>query len=164
MNHLLMLSLLAVMPMIEGQVIEKLEACTTKTNDLQVSCMYTIQGDVTTNYEWKFMKKPNEVLLVASSISPNLVAPVYKNRATVHKTNTLVQLTLTGFGTADDGSYECHLIFPKQEANKTVLVEKAKVVTCGAPGLLLSAPWMLSLLLSLTVLQALDALPGRSEN
>ncbi|XP_051896018.1 thy-1 membrane glycoprotein-like [Pristis pectinata] len=158
MNHLLILSVLAVLPLMEGQEITSLTACTSATNDLNLNCNYKKKSTGTIYYEWSVLTAKNQTLVLASSMHPNSVAPVYKNRAKVTKTDSQLTVTLTGFGTADDGKYTCHL-FPSgdtmPEYNKTISVMKATVQTCGASGLLLNTPWMLSLLL-FPVIQSLD--------
>ncbi|XP_069750753.1 thy-1 membrane glycoprotein [Narcine bancroftii] len=165
MNPLLILSVLAVLPLMEGQQITKLMACITKTNDLSLLCFYTKISEI--NYEWSLLKENNQTLVLASTIQPNKVSPTLKNRVKITLTDVQLKATLNGFGTSIDGKYTCHLRFktePMQEFNKTISVLKATVPKCGASGLLPNTSWMLCLLLLFPVLQALDVFPCGNEN
>ncbi|XP_067910271.1 thy-1 membrane glycoprotein-like [Heterodontus francisci] len=167
MTRLLILSILAVLPMVKGQMITALNACTTKNNDLRVDCNHHKMASGNISYEWSLFNVKNETKVIASTIHPNKIDRSFKGRAHVMFTDVLLQLTLTGFGEAFEGLYMCRLrsdTHPQNDYNKTTPIMKAKLARCGAPGLVLYSPWMLSLLLSLTVLQALDALPFGSQN
>ncbi|XP_059812979.1 thy-1 membrane glycoprotein-like [Hypanus sabinus] len=155
MNQLLILSILAVMPLMEGLEITSLTACTLETNDLKLACNFMKKTGIV-NYRWDFRSEKNQQV-VASSTNPGSVAATYKQRAKVTMTDTQVNLILTGFGSSDSGNYTCNL-FPsnEQESNRSVSVKKDAVLKCSAPGLLLNTPWMLSLLLLFPVLQALE--------
>ncbi|XP_072885958.1 thy-1 membrane glycoprotein-like [Hemitrygon akajei] len=158
MNQLLILSILAVLPLMEGLEITNLTACTSETNNLKLDCNFR-EKTGTIKYQWDFRSEKSQ-LVVASSANPNAVAATYKQRTKVTMTETQVNLILTGFGNSDSGNYTCRL-FPSggQEYNKSVSVMKAAVLKCSAPGLLLNTPWMLSLLLLFPFLQVLDAQP-----
>ncbi|XP_062894385.1 thy-1 membrane glycoprotein-like isoform X1 [Mobula hypostoma] len=160
MNQLLILSILAVLPLMEGQEITSLTACTSVTNDLKLDCNFRKKSAGTINYQWDFLTEKNQTLVVASSTNPATVASTYKQRTKVTMTDAQVNLILTGFGNSDSGSYTCRLS-PSDgsllEYKKSILVQKAVVPKCSAPGLLLNTPWMLSLLLFFPVIQALDA-------
>ncbi|XP_067826808.1 thy-1 membrane glycoprotein-like [Heptranchias perlo] len=135
MNHLLILCVLAVLPVMESQTITSMGACTTKTNDLRVNCHYKKQGSAAINYEWSLRADKAQVKVIASTINPDQVDSTFKNRAKVNQTEAQVQLTLTGFGTADDGKYACRLRSvqePHNDNNKTISVVKA-VVCCTVP-------------------------------
>ncbi|XP_078055273.1 thy-1 membrane glycoprotein [Mustelus asterias] len=163
MKQLLILSVLAVLPMVEGLEITRIDACTTKTNDLQLDCNYKKTDSGNVKYEWSLYTTGNKTIVINSSINPQKESATFKNRATVNVTDTLLRLIITGFGVSMEGNYTCTLNLDAKAKNATISVEH-DVATCGTPGLVLSSPWMLSLLLSLTVLQALDALPGGSSN
>ncbi|XP_032905402.1 thy-1 membrane glycoprotein-like [Amblyraja radiata] len=166
MNHLLILSVLAALPLVEGQEITRLTACTTKTNDLSLECQHKkASGDI--KYEWSLFNRKNQTLVIISTIQENKADASYKKRAKVTKTDDMVMLNVTGFGTIDNGKYTCHLRLnaePGHDDNKTISVTKETIPKCGASGLLLNIPLMLSLLLLLPVLQNLGNLPCGNEN
>ncbi|XP_078282797.1 thy-1 membrane glycoprotein-like [Rhinoraja longicauda] len=166
MNNLLILSVLAALPLVEGQQIKHLSACTTITNDLSLKCNYEkVSGDI--KYEWSLLNVKGILMVIASTIQPGKVDPSYKNRAQGNIEAQMITLNVTGFGTADNGDYTCHLLWnaePTRDYNKTILVMKEKVPKCGASGLLLNIPLMLSLLLLLPVLQTLGDLPCGTGN
>ncbi|XP_078415257.1 thy-1 membrane glycoprotein-like isoform X2 [Cetorhinus maximus] len=167
MKQLLILSALAVLSMVESQQITKIDACTIETKKLRVDCNYRKNSSGAIKYEWSLITEKNEILVINSTLNPEKGYPAFKHRAEVDMTDVLLRLTLTGFGKSDEGKYMCRLCSEtdvKNDYNKTIPVKHADIATCGAFGLVLSSPWMLSLLLSLTVLQALDALPCGSQN
>lgn len=166
MNHLLILSVLAALPLVEGQEITRLTACTTMTNDLSLECQYK-KVPSAISYEWSFLKGKELPLVIASTIQASKVDQSYKNRARVTMTDDMVLLNVTSFTETDNGKYICRLRLnaePSNDYNKTIPVIKETIPKCGASGLLLNIPLMLSLLLLLPVLQNLGNLPCGNEN
>ncbi|XP_059494944.1 thy-1 membrane glycoprotein-like isoform X2 [Stegostoma tigrinum] len=125
MNQLLIALVLAVLSMTEGLDITNLHACTNKTNDLRLDCSYTTTGSKAVQYEWS-LSDGKRTLVVASTIHPEAQAATFKNRVKTILKDTLLRLTLTGFGDSDDGAFTCHLhsdIEPKKDVNKTISVK-----------------------------------------
>ncbi|XP_038635620.1 thy-1 membrane glycoprotein-like [Scyliorhinus canicula] len=164
MIQLLILSVMAVLPMAEGLEITKMAACTTKNNNLRVDCNYKMAGSTLADikYEWSLYRKVNETVVIKSTINPRKENPSFKNRADVNLTDMLLRLTITGFGTPEMGTYMCKLNSKTEVKNDTTSVQR-DVAECDAAGCVLGS-WMLSLVLALTVLQALDILPCRAFN
>lgn len=165
MNHLLILSVLAALPLVEGLEITYLTACTTNTSDLSLKCQYK-KASGAIDYEWSLLReKDMKTLVIATTIQGmDKVDPKYRNRAKTSMTDYMATLIVTGFGTADNGNYTCHLRLNADNVNKTIPVMHATIPRCGASGLLLNIPLMLSLLLLLPVLQTLGDLACGNEN
>ncbi|XP_061448965.1 thy-1 membrane glycoprotein [Rhineura floridana] len=149
--------LLTVLHVTRCQRITGLTACRSEQG-LRLDCFYTRKTTNPLNYEFRINKGTREGLVIASTQRvPNTM---YKNRANVTFTNELVCLNLTGFTTADEGVYVCELkITNDYEGNqvRNISVIKDRLEKCAGISLLIqNTSWLLLLLLSLPLLQAVD--------
>lgn len=149
--------LVTVLQLAQCQNIRDLRACLSGQN-LRVECRYEKKTDNPVGYQFRMSKDSRSMRSVASNlgISDN----AFKNRANVTFYENLVCLNVFGFTAADEGIYECHVKITNDLSGiqtQNITVVKDKLEKCaGISVLLQNTSWLLLLLLSLPLLQAVD--------
>ncbi|XP_034261495.1 thy-1 membrane glycoprotein [Pantherophis guttatus] len=149
--------LLAVLQVSHGQRIKRLTACLTDQT-LRIDCAYERKTTNPLSYEFRLSKDATEGTVVAGNFKVASVA--YKQRTNVTTTNNLVCLYLNGFSTNDEGVYTCKLKITsdyEDMQSRNISVVKAQLAKCaGISVFIQNTSWLLLLLLSLPLLQAVD--------
>uniref|UniRef100_A0A8C6XXE3 Thy-1 membrane glycoprotein n=1 Tax=Naja naja TaxID=35670 RepID=A0A8C6XXE3_NAJNA len=149
--------LLAVLQLSHGQRVKRLTACLTDQT-LRIDCSYERKTNNPLSYEFSLSKGPTDKTIVASNL--NVASAPYKPRTNVNITNHLVCLYLSGFSTSDEGVYTCSLKITndyEDMQSKNISVVKAHLARCaGISVFIQNTSWLLLLLLSLPLLQAVD--------
>ncbi|XP_072835365.1 thy-1 membrane glycoprotein [Pogona vitticeps] len=148
--------LLAALQLSWCQRIKSLTACLSGQS-LRVDCRYERKTENPVNYEFRLSKDASDGLIVASNM--NVANAAYKSRTEITTDNNLVCLYLHGFTNNDEGIYVCKLKitndYGMQARNVSVL--KDRLQKCAGMSLLIqNTSWLLVLLLSLPLLQAVD--------
>ncbi|NXU45828.1 THY1 protein, partial [Drymodes brunneopygia] len=138
------------------QRVKELSACLLGQS-LRVDCHYENKTDNPLTYEFSITKDNRKhVIQSTMGVSEN----IYRSRSNVTMQRNLVCLHLHGFTTSDEGIYMCELrttndYTGNQIRNMTVI--KDKLEKCAGFSLLIqNTSWLLLLLLSLPLLQAVD--------
>ncbi|NXB77150.1 THY1 protein, partial [Donacobius atricapilla] len=138
------------------QMIKDLSACLLGQN-LRVDCRYENKTDNPLTYEFS-ITKDNRKHVIHSTISVS--ENIYRSRANVTMHKNLVCLYLQSFTTSDEGIYMCELKATNDYTGnqiKNITVIKDKLEKCAGFSLLIqNTSWLLLLLLSLPLLQAVD--------
>ncbi|XP_053125796.1 thy-1 membrane glycoprotein [Hemicordylus capensis] len=142
------------------QNIRSLTACLSGQS-LRLDCAYerkTRENPLL--YEFRLSKDNRERRVVASTIT--VPDQIYKGRANVTTDiSNLVRLHLNAFSSADEGNYACQLKITNDYTDrqtKNISVIKDQLERCAGISLLIqNTSWLLLLLLSLPLLQAVDA-------
>ncbi|KAM3830532.1 thy-1 membrane glycoprotein [Vipera latastei] len=149
--------LLTVLQVSHGQRIKRLTACLSNQT-LRIDCSYERKTNHRLSYEFRLSKGAGDGTVVASNFS--VASGPYKLRTNIDVSNNLVCLYLTGFTTNDEGVYICNLKFTNDYENmqsKNISVVKAQLARCaGISVFIQNTSWLLLLLLSLPLLQAVD--------
>ena len=148
--------LLAALQLSWCQKIKSLTACLSGQS-LRVDCRYERKTDNPVNYEFRLSKDASEGLVVASNM--NVANAAYKSRTNVTTDKNLVCLYLHGFTNSDEGNYVCKLRITNDYGltARNVSVFKDRLEKCAGISLLIqNTSWLLFLLLSLPLLQAVD--------
>ncbi|XP_028563637.1 thy-1 membrane glycoprotein [Podarcis muralis] len=149
--------LVTVLQVARCQRIRSLTACMSDQS-LRLDCAYEKKTSNALSYDFRLSRDAGVGVVVASN--QNVPNAMYKNRANVTVSNNLVCLHLAGFTTADEGTYVCRLkITNDYEDNqmKNISVFKDRLEKCAGISLLIqNTSWLLLLLLSLPLLQAVD--------
>ncbi|NXI21656.1 THY1 protein, partial [Sterrhoptilus dennistouni] len=150
------LLLLPVLQAAHCQMIKDLSACLLGQN-LRVDCRYENKTDNPLTYEFS-ITKDNRKHVIHSTISVS--ENIYRSRANVTMHKNLVCLYLQSFTTSDEGIYMCELKATNDYTGnqiKNITVIKDKLEKCAGFSLLIqNTSWLLLLLLSLPLLQAVD--------
>ncbi|NXD28052.1 THY1 protein, partial [Spelaeornis formosus] len=138
------------------QMIKDLSACLLGQN-LRVDCRYENKTDNPLTYEFS-ITKDNRKHVIHSTISVS--ENIYRSRANVTMHKNLVCLYLQSFTTSDEGIYMCELKATNDYTGnqiRNITVIKDKLEKCAGFSLLIqNTSWLLLLLLSLPLLQAVD--------
>ncbi|NWV42218.1 THY1 protein, partial [Grantiella picta] len=147
---------LAVLQAAHCQMIKDLSACLLGQN-LRVDCRYENKTDNPLTYEFS-LTKDNRKHVIQSTISVS--ENIYRSRSNVTMHRNLVCLYLQSFTTSDEGVYMCELRATNDYTGnqmKNITVIKDKLEKCAGFSLLIqNTSWLLLLLLSLPLLQAVD--------
>lgn len=148
--------ILTVLQAVHCQKIRDLSACLLGTS-LRVDCHYENKTANPLTYEFSmFRENRKRVIQSTLSVAENSL----KVRSNVTLSKNLVCLQLHNFENTDEGTYICELkitgdLTGNQVKNITVL--KDKLEKCAGISLLIqNTSWLLLLLLSLPLLQAVD--------
>ncbi|KAM8795635.1 thy-1 membrane glycoprotein [Eudromia elegans] len=147
---------LTVLQATHCQMIKDLSACLSGQN-LRVDCHYENRTSNPLTYEFS-ITKDNRKQVIHSTLS--VADNAYRNRANVTMHKNLVCLHLQSFTTSDEGVYMCGLKATNDytiNQTKNITVIKDKLEKCAGFSLLIqNTSWLLLLLLSLPLLQAVD--------
>nr|XP_056716707.1 thy-1 membrane glycoprotein [Euleptes europaea] len=149
--------LVTVLQVAQCQNIRALKACL-KDQNLRLECEYENKTDNPLSFEFRMTKDSRAMRVVASNIG--VPEASFRNRANVSLHRNEVRLHVYGFTAADEGIYVCQLKITNdlpglQTQNITVV--KDKLEKCAGISLLVqNTSWLLLLLLSLPLLQAVD--------
>ncbi|KFP15625.1 thy-1 membrane glycoprotein [Egretta garzetta] len=148
--------ILTVLQAAHCQMIKDLSACL-QGQSLRVDCRYENKTSNPLTYEFS-ITKDNRKHVIHSTISVS--ENVYRSRANVTMQKNLVCLYLQSFTTSDEGVYMCELKATNDYTGnqiKNITVIKDKLEKCAGFSLLIqNTSWLLLLLLSLPLLQAVD--------
>ncbi|KFP71956.1 PREDICTED: thy-1 membrane glycoprotein [Acanthisitta chloris] len=148
--------ILTVLQVAHCQMIKDLSACLLGQN-LRVDCRYENKTSNPLTYEFS-ITKDNRKHIIHSTISVS--ENIYRSRANVTMHKNLVCLHLQSFTTSDEGVYMCELKATNDytgNQSKNITVIKDKLEKCAGFSLLIqNTSWLLLLLLSLPLLQAVD--------
>ncbi|NXU71988.1 THY1 protein, partial [Oreotrochilus melanogaster] len=148
--------ILTVLQAANCQMIKDLSACLLGQS-LRVDCHYENKTSNPLTYEFS-ITKDNRKHVIHSTISVS--ENIYRSRANVTMHKNLVCLYLQGFTTSDEGVYMCELKATNDYTGnqiKNITVIKDKLEKCAGFSLLIqNTSWLLLLLLSLPLLQAVD--------
>ncbi|NWI86319.1 THY1 protein, partial [Pitta sordida] len=148
--------ILTVLQAVHCQRIRDLKACL-QGQDLRVDCHYENKTSNPLTYEFS-LTKDNRKRVIHSTIS--VAENAFRGRANVTMQRNLVCLHLQGFSTSDEGVYMCELKATNDyttDLSKNITVIKDKLEKCAGFSLLIqNTSWLLLLLLSLPLLQAMD--------
>ncbi|XP_040472197.1 thy-1 membrane glycoprotein [Falco naumanni] len=148
--------ILTVLQAAHCQMIKDLSACLLGQS-LRVDCRYENKTSNPLTYEFS-ITKDNRKHVIHSTISVS--ENVYRSRANVTMHKNLVCLYLQSFTTSDEGVYMCELKATNDYTGnqiKNITVIKDKLEKCAGFSLLIqNTSWLLLLLLSLPLLQAVD--------
>lgn len=149
--------LVAVLQVAQCQNIRDLRACISGQN-LRLDCHYDNKTDNPLSYEFRMTKDSRAMRIVASNFG--VPEANFKNRANVTLYRNLLCLHVYGFVAADEGTYVCHLKITNDlpgPQTRNITVAKDKLEKCAGISLLIqNTSWLLLLLLSLPLLQAVD--------
>ncbi|XP_048368394.1 thy-1 membrane glycoprotein [Sphaerodactylus townsendi] len=149
--------LVTVLQVAQCQNIKKMEACIRDQN-LQLDCRYENKTDNPLSYEFRMTKDTRAMRTVAGNIG--VPEATFKNRANVSVHRNLLSLNIYGFTAADEGTYVCHLKITNDlpgPQTRNITVVKDRLEKCAGISLLIqNTSWLLLLLLSLPLLQAVD--------
>nr|Q07212.1 RecName: Full=Thy-1 membrane glycoprotein; AltName: Full=Thy-1 antigen; Flags: Precursor [Gallus gallus]AAA11889.1 Thy-1 glycoprotein [Gallus gallus]AAC42216.1 Thy-1 glycoprotein [Gallus gallus]prf//1906310A thy-1 glycoprotein [Gallus gallus] len=147
--------ILTVLQAAHCQMIRDLSACLLGQS-LRVDCRYENKTSNPLTYEFSLTRQQKHIIQSTISVSEN----VYRNRANVTMHKNLVCLYLHSFTTSDEGVYMCELKATNDYTGnqiKNITVIKDKLEKCVRLSLLIqNTSWLLLLLLSLPLLQAVD--------
>ncbi|KAK2530380.1 Thy1 [Columba livia] len=148
--------ILTVLQAANCQMIKDLSACLLGQS-LRVDCRYENKTSNPLTYEFS-ITKDNRKHVIHSTISVS--ENIYRSRANVTMHKNLVCLYLQSFTTSDEGVYMCELKATNDYTGnqiKNITVIKDKLEKCAGFSLLIqNTSWLLLLLLSLPLLQAVD--------
>ncbi|XP_064490609.1 thy-1 membrane glycoprotein [Pseudopipra pipra] len=148
--------ILTVLQAAHCQMIKDLSACLLGQN-LRVDCRYENKTSNPLTYEFS-ITKDNRKHVIHSTISVS--ENIYRSRANVTMHKNLVCLHLQSFTTSDEGVYMCELRATNDYTGnqiRNITVIKDKLEKCAGFSLLIqNTSWLLLLLLSLPLLQAVD--------
>uniref|UniRef100_A0A8B9G112 Thy-1 membrane glycoprotein n=1 Tax=Amazona collaria TaxID=241587 RepID=A0A8B9G112_9PSIT len=152
--------ILTVLQAAHCQMIKDLSACLLGQS-LRVDCRYENKTSNPLTYEFS-ITKDNRKHVIHSTISVS--ENIYRSRANVTMHKNLVCLYLQSFTTSDEGVYMCELKATNDYTGnqiKNITVIKDKLEKCAGFSLLIqNTSWLLLLLLSLPLLQAVDFVPA----
>ncbi|NXE55024.1 THY1 protein, partial [Casuarius casuarius] len=138
------------------QTVKELSACLSGQS-LRLDCRYENKTSNPLTYEFS-LAKDNRKHIIHSTIGVSENA--YRSRASVVMEKNLVCLLLQSFTTSDEGVYMCELKATNDytgSQTKNITVIKDKLEKCAGFSLLIqNTSWLLLLLLSLPLLQAVD--------
>lgn len=148
--------LLTVLQVASGQKVTSLTACL-EDQSLRLDCRHENSTTLPMQYEFSLTRDSKKHVLSGTMGVPE---HTYRSRTNVTNRNTMKVLYLSGFTNKDEGQYTCELRIsgqPQTFSNKNVSVLRDKLVKCGGISLLAQdTSWVLLLLLSLPLLQAMD--------
>ncbi|XP_038179127.1 thy-1 membrane glycoprotein [Arvicola amphibius] len=148
--------LLSVLQMSRGQKVTSLTACLVDQN-LRLDCRYENKTSSPIQHEFSLTREKKKHVLAGTLGVPE---HTYRSRTTVTGNPNIKILTLANFTTKDEGTYACELRVsgqPPTTFSQNVSVLRDKLVKCGGISLLVqNTSWLLLLLISLSLFQAMD--------
>ncbi|XP_040114156.1 thy-1 membrane glycoprotein [Oryx dammah] len=148
--------LLTVLQVARGQKVTSLTACLVNQS-LRLDCHHENTTTTPIQYEFSLTRDTKKWVLSGSN---GVTRPEYSSRTKFISKYNLKVLYLSNFTTKDEGTYTCELRLSGPNptvSNKDVSVFRDKLVRCGGISLLIqNTSWLLLLLLSLPLLQAMD--------
>lgn len=139
-----------------GQKVTSLTACL-EDQSLRLDCRHENTTTLPMQFEFSLTRDTRKHVLLGNVGVPE---HTYRSRTNLTYRSTLKVLYLSGFTSRDEGLYTCELRLPGQDptfSSRNVSVLRDKLVKCRGVGLLAQdASWLLLLLLSLPLLQAMD--------
>ncbi|XP_020727651.1 thy-1 membrane glycoprotein isoform X1 [Odocoileus virginianus] len=153
---LLLTVLVPVLQVAHGQKVTSLTACLVNQS-LRLDCHHENTTTTPMQYEFSLTRDTKKWVLSGSN---GVTRPEYSSRTKFLSKYNLKVLYLSNFTTKDEGVYTCELRLSGPNptvSNKDVSVFRDKLVRCGGISLLIqNTSWLLLLLLSLPLLQAMD--------
>nr|KAF6267032.1 Thy-1 cell surface antigen [Pipistrellus kuhlii] len=137
------------------QKVTSLTACL-EDQSLRLDCRHENTTTLPIQFQFSLTRDAKKHVLLGTIGVPE---HTYRSRTNLTYRNTLKVLYLSGFSSRDEGLYACELHLPGQlhVSQKNISVLRDKLVKCrGACLLAQDASWLLLLLLSLPLLQAMD--------
>ncbi|XP_031200779.1 thy-1 membrane glycoprotein [Mastomys coucha] len=148
--------LLSVLQVSRGQKVTSLTACLVNQS-LRLDCRHENNTNIPIQHEFSLTREKKKHVLSGTLGVPE---HTYRSRITLSNQRYIKVLTLANFTTKDEGEYSCELRVSGtniESSNKSIHVYRDKLVKCGGISLLVqNTSWMLLLLLSLSLLQAMD--------
>ncbi|XP_039352804.1 thy-1 membrane glycoprotein [Mauremys reevesii] len=148
--------ILTVLQVTHCQRIKELSACLLGQN-LRVDCRYENKTSNFLSYDFSMFKE-NRKRVIQSNL--NVPENSLKLRSNITMSKDMVCLQLFDFTTADEGLYFCELKITNDYTGnqiRNITVIKDKLEKCAGISLLIqNTSWVLLLLLSLPLLQAVD--------
>ncbi|KAM9080234.1 thy-1 membrane glycoprotein [Balaenoptera ricei] len=148
--------LLTVLQVARGQKVTSLTACLVDQS-LRLDCRHENTTNLPIQYEFSLTRETKKHVLFGTIGVPE---HAYRSRTNFFSKYNLKVLYLSDFTTKDEGTYTCALHLSGQTpivSNRNVSVLRDKLVKCGGTSLLTqNTSWLLPLLFSLPLLQAMD--------
>ncbi|KAM6157729.1 thy-1 membrane glycoprotein [Rhynchocyon petersi] len=148
--------LLTVFQVAWGQKVTSLTACL-ENQSLRLDCRHENTTTVPIQYEFSVTRETKKHVIYGTVGVPE---HSYRARTNLTYKNNIKVLYLHGFTNKDEGTYTCELRLSGHSAitsNRNISVFRDKLVKCKGISLLTqSTSWLLLLLLSLPLLQAID--------
>lgn len=148
--------LLAVLQVSQGQKVTSLTACLVNQS-LRLDCRHENNTNLPIQHEFSLTREKKKHVLSGTLGVPE---HTYRSRTQLSNKPYIKVLTLANFTTKDEGQYTCELRVSGQTlmvSNQNVTVLRDKLVKCEGINLLAqNTSWLLLLLLSLSLLQAMD--------
>ncbi|XP_006833979.1 PREDICTED: thy-1 membrane glycoprotein [Chrysochloris asiatica] len=148
--------LLTVFQVAWGQKVTSLTACLVDQS-LRLDCRYENTTTIPIQYEFSVTRETKKHVIYGTVGVPE---HSYRTRTNLTSKNNIKVLYLSGFTNKDEGTYTCELRLsgqPPTISNMNVAVLRDKLVKCEGISLLTqNTSWLLLLLLSLPLLQAMD--------
>ncbi|XP_049976074.1 thy-1 membrane glycoprotein isoform X2 [Alexandromys fortis] len=142
--------------MSRGQKVTSLTACLVDQN-LRLDCRYENKTNAPIQHEFSLTREKKKHVLAGTLGVPE---HTYRSRTSVTGNPNIKVLTLANFTTKDEGTYACELRVSGQSPttfSQNVSVLRDKLVKCGGISLLVqNTSWLLLLLISLSLFQAMD--------
>ncbi|XP_036715976.1 thy-1 membrane glycoprotein [Balaenoptera musculus] len=148
--------LLTVLQVARGQKVTSLTACLVDQS-LRLDCRHENTTNLPIQYEFSLTRETKKHVLFGTIGVPE---HAYRSRTNFFSKYNLKVLYLSDFTTKDEGTYTCALHLSGQTpivSNRNVSVLRDKLVKCGGTSLpTQNTSWLLPLLFSLPLLQAMD--------
>ncbi|XP_005069471.1 thy-1 membrane glycoprotein [Mesocricetus auratus] len=149
--------LLSVLQMSQGQKVTSLTACLVDQN-LRLDCRHENNSLLTIQHEFSLTREKKKHVLAGTLGVPE---HAYRSRTSLKSQRNIKVLTLANFTHKDEGIYTCELQVSGQSppliSNQNVSVLRDKLVKCDGISLLVqNTSWLLLLLISLSLFQAMD--------
>ncbi|GAB5577167.1 thy-1 membrane glycoprotein [Prionailurus iriomotensis] len=147
---------IAVLLTARGQKVTSLTACLVDQS-LRLDCRHENSTTSPIQYEFSITREKKKHVIFGTMGVPE---HSYRSRTNFTSKYNIKVLYLSGFTTKDEGMYTCELQLSGQSttsSSKNVSVLRDKLVKCEGISLLAqNTSWLLLLLLSLPLLQAMD--------
>ncbi|XP_004385676.1 thy-1 membrane glycoprotein [Trichechus manatus latirostris] len=148
--------LLTVFQVAWGQKVTSLTACLVNQS-LRLDCRHENTTALPIQYEFSVTRETKKHVIEGTLGVPE---HSYRTRTNLTSKYNIKVLYLNGFTSKDEGTYTCELRLsgqPPTISNKNISVFRDKLVKCEGISLLAqNTSWLLLLLLSLPLLQAMD--------
>uniref|UniRef100_A0ABI7YUJ9 Thy-1 membrane glycoprotein n=2 Tax=Felidae TaxID=9681 RepID=A0ABI7YUJ9_FELCA len=145
-----------VLQVARGQKVTSLTACLVDQS-LRLDCRHENSTTSPIQYEFSITREKKKHVIFGTMGVPE---HSYRSRTNFTSKYNIKVLYLSGFTTKDEGMYTCELQLSGQSttsSSKNVSVLRDKLVKCEGISLLAqNTSWLLLLLLSLPLLQAMD--------
>ncbi|XP_038609768.1 thy-1 membrane glycoprotein [Tachyglossus aculeatus] len=148
--------LLAVLQAARGQKVHSLTACLEGLN-MRLDCRFENSTKDPLKFEISLTRENQKHVLQGDLGIPE---HAYRSRLNLSTTQNHLALYMTSFTSKDEGIYNCQFQVPGEVTHnpgKNLTVYKDKLARCAGISLLIqNTSWLLLLLLSLPLLQAVD--------